>query len=135
MRAFLHQRLKSRIINFYRKQLIHVTYEEREALKSGLADTDSESRLMNRELETVVQEEISRMPEKMKEIFLLSRNDLKTTKEIATQLNLSDQTVRNQVSSAIKRVRLAVNNYSKADMSAASLNIAITIGTLMLIKY
>jgi RNA polymerase sigma factor (sigma-70 family) len=122
-------------INALRAELIHVTYEEREALKSDLADDDSESRLMNRELETVVQEEINRMPEKMKEIFLLSRNDLKTTEEIATQLNLSNQTVRNQVSSAIKRVRLAVNDYGKADIAPAALNIVITIGALMLIKY
>ena len=135
IRAFLHQRLKSRIINFYRKQLIQLAYEEKEAIKSEIADTDSDTPLLTRELEAVVQEEINRMPEKMKAIFLLSRNDLKTTEEIANQLQLSNQTVRNQISSAIKRIRIAVNDYKQADVSPASLHIAITIGALLLIKH
>jgi RNA polymerase sigma-70 factor (ECF subfamily) len=135
IRAFLHQRLKSRIINFYRKQLIQLAYEEKEATKSEIADTHSDTPLLTRELEAVVQEEINRMPEKMKQIFLLSRNDLKTTEEIAIQLQLSNQTVRNQISSAIKRIRVAVNDYKQADVSPASLHIAITIGTLLLIKH
>jgi RNA polymerase sigma-70 factor (ECF subfamily) len=137
IRAFLHQRLKSRIINFYRKQLVHLTYKDNESLKTELSDTDSETRMMTRELETLVQQEIDRMPEKMKAIFLLSRNELKTTEEIATQLNLSNQTVRNQISSAIKRIRVAVNHYNQSEISLSPemLHIAITIGALMLIKH
>ncbi len=135
VRAFLHLRLKSRIINFYRKQLIHYTFEQDAILKSEPADQDSETRLMTRELEGVVMDEITRMPEKMKEIFLLSRNELKTTDEIALQLNLSNQTVRNQISTAIKRVRLAVNNYSQQDVSPQAIHIAVTIVALLLIKY
>lgn len=135
IRAFLHLRLKSRIINFYRKQLIHLAYEEQESSKDDLSAMSSESRLMSRELESVITAEISRMPEKMKEIFLLSRNDLKTTEEIAVKLNLSNQTVRNQISSAIKRIRIAVQQYEQTDLSPAALHIAVTIGVLLLINY
>ena len=132
VRAFLHQRLKSRIINFYRKQLIHVAFEEEEKHKSELADADSETRLMSRELEAVVMEEVEKMPEKMKEIFLLSRNDLLTSEEIAVKLNLSNQTVRNQISSAIKRIKSSVNVYGKTELSSASINMVITLGVLLL---
>lgn len=135
IRAFLHLRLKSRIINFYRKQLIHLAYEEQESSKDDLSAMSSESRLMSRELESVITAEISRMPEKMKEIFLLSRNDLKTTEEIAVKLNLSNQTVRNQISSAIKRIRIAVQQYEQTDLSPEALHIAVTIGVLLLINY
>lgn len=135
IRAFLHLRLKSRVINFHRKQLLHITYEEQQVSKTELADTDSETRLMSRELEGIVQEEINRMPEKMKEIFLLSRNDLLTNEEIANQLNLSNQTVRNQISSAIKRIRAAVNQYGQDMYSPAVLNTIITISSLLLINH
>jgi RNA polymerase sigma-70 factor (family 1) len=137
IRAYLHQRLKSRIINFYRKQLIHLAFEENKASETELSDIDSESRLMTRELEVLVQQEINRMPEKMKEIFLLSRNELKTTDEIATQLNLSNQTVRNQISSAIKRIRTAVNQYNDPEfaLSSTALHITITISALLLINH
>jgi RNA polymerase sigma factor (sigma-70 family) len=135
IRSFLHLRLKSRIINFYRKQLIHIAYEEKETIKGELSITDSESRLMSRELESIVTAEISRMPEKMKEIFLLSRNDLKSTDEIAALLNLSNQTVRNQISTAIKRIRNAVHDYNHTGVSPATLHVAITLGAILLINY
>jgi RNA polymerase sigma factor (sigma-70 family) len=135
VRALLHLRLKSRIINFYRKQLIQITYQEQEALKSDLSDLDSDSRLMGLELGSIIQEEINRMPEKMKEIFLLSRNDLKTTEEIATLLNLSKQTVLNQISAAIKRIRAAVSVYGQPGLQPAALYIAITLGVLLLTNY
>ncbi|SDP07373.1 RNA polymerase sigma-70 factor, ECF subfamily [Mucilaginibacter sp. OK268] len=135
VRAFLHRRLKSRVINFFRKQLLTELYEEQELTVSGLSDTDSETRLMSQELEAVVQEEIDRMPEKMKQIFLLSRNEFLTSEEIATRLNLSNQTVRNQISSAIKRIRATVKIYNRVELSATSLNILITISLLMLSNY
>lgn len=132
IRAYLHQRLKSRVINYYRHQLVRLTYKAQEVQKGEEAEVNSDDRLMSRELEAVVQEEINRMPEKMKEIFLLSRNELKTTDEIATQLNLSHQTVRNQISAAIKRIRTAVNTYGQSDLSPASLQLAITVSVLLL---
>lgn len=135
VRAFLHQRLKSRIINFYRKQFMVIAWEEQEGTKSELSDIGSETRLMARELEEVVSQEIDRMPEKMKEIFLLSRNELLTSEEIALQLNLSSQTVRNQISNAIKRIRTAVDLYGKEDLSTSALNTLVTIGALLLSNY
>jgi len=132
VRALLHQRLKDRTINFYRRQLTRLTFEVQESFKDELSDLDSESRLMNRELEIVVQEEIDRMPEKMKEIFLLSRNELLTSEEIAIKLDLSSQTVRNQISSGIKRIRTTLALYGNADISPASLNVILILGALLL---
>lgn len=132
VRAFLHRRLKSRIINFFRKQLLIELYEEQEVTISEFADTDSETRLMSYELEAVVQEEIGRMPEKMKEIFLLSRNEFLSSEEIANRLNLSNQTVRNQISSAIKRIRSTVKIYTESELSTTSLNTLITISLIIL---
>ncbi|WP_442589525.1 sigma-70 family RNA polymerase sigma factor [Pedobacter sp. AW31-3R] len=135
IRAFLHMRLKSRIINFHRKQFIQASYKTQESNREEIAHTDSETKLMARELEGLVQEEIDRMPEKMKQIFLLSRNEFLSNEEIANQLNLSNQTVRNQMSSAIKRIRIAVNLYGQDTISPAALHTLITISTLLLIPH
>lgn len=132
IRAFLHQRLKSRIINFYRKQLVQSTYAHEAQYTTEAAANDSNTYVMSRELEGVVRGEIERMPEKMKEIFLLSRNDMLSSEEIATQLNLSNQTVRNQISMAIKRIRLAVKLYRQDD---PALDAVISIACLLLINY
>jgi RNA polymerase sigma factor (sigma-70 family) len=126
VRAFLHLRLKSRIINHYRKQLVRSSFAKDEQYRMDISTSDNYT--LHRELEGIVQEEIAKMPGKMKEIFLLSRNNQLSNEEIATQLNLSNQTVRNQISMAIKRIRLAVQGYHHP-----AINTIITI--LMLTQY
>jgi RNA polymerase sigma-70 factor (ECF subfamily) len=48
---------------------------------------------------------IDKMPERRKKIFKLSRKKHKSYKEIASQLNISEKTVENQISAALKYLR------------------------------
>lgn len=50
-----------------------------------------------------------KLPERMREIFLMNRIDHIPTKEIAIKFNLSEQTVRNQISNALSRIRAEVD--------------------------
>lgn len=52
-----------------------------------------------------VQQEIARLPKKCKEIFILSRVDGLSYKEIAEILEISTKTVENQISIALKKLR------------------------------
>lgn len=52
-----------------------------------------------------VEQIIARLPEKQRIVFLKSRNEGKTSKEIATELELSPGTVDNYVSESIKFIR------------------------------
>lgn len=130
VRAFLHKRLKSRIIDFYRKELVKSAFEVHENRTSEVSDMQSDTRLLYGELGALVQNEICNMPEKMKEIFLLSREEQLSNEEIAKQLNLSNQTVRNQVSTALKRIRTAVEQYRHEDLQPVSLQLLITIAAM-----
>jgi RNA polymerase sigma factor (sigma-70 family) len=134
VRALLHTRLKSRIIDFFRRELLKLSFENQEALQSEFDDTSSDTRLMNRELESIVIQEINNLPEKMKEIFLLSREEMLSNEEIATRLNISNKTVRNQLSTALKRIRITVRNYSSGELEPASVNLVITLVALLLIE-
>lgn len=58
-----------------------------------------------RNLEITANQYISAMPEKRREIFLLSRNQGFTNKEIANKLDISVKTVENQITSALKYLR------------------------------
>ncbi|WP_090783475.1 RNA polymerase sigma factor [Pedobacter sp. ok626] len=132
VRALLHTRLKSRIIDFFRKELLKINFENHEAGKSQADPHSSDDHLMGRELESVVMSEINRLPEKMKEIFLLSREEMLSNEEIASRLNISGKTVRNQLSTALNRIRLAVRQYGSAELRPASVTVIITIAALML---
>ena len=51
------------------------------------------------------------MPEKMRQVYLCSREQDMNGQQIAAELGISHQTVRNQISSALGRLKKAVNHY------------------------
>jgi len=68
------------------------------------------------EIVAIICQTIDEMPAKMKEIFKLSRNEKYTIKDIAEHLNISPQTVKNQVSKAFVRVRRATAGKSVSSL-------------------
>ncbi|GAB3816729.1 RNA polymerase sigma factor [Pontibacter rugosus] len=111
VKAYLHQALKYKIIDFYRKdQLLH-SFALEELSATNHADTTTDELLMAEELEQCVQEEVSKMPEKMQQVYLLSRKEFMSIEQIAAHLGISNQTVKNQISSALKRLRTRLSNY------------------------
>lgn len=65
------------------------------------------------QLLAIIEKEIAELPEKMREVFELSRKTGLSHKEIALRLNISEKTVRNQVNNALKilRVKLGLMAY------------------------
>ncbi|WP_140938526.1 RNA polymerase sigma factor [Sphingobacterium lumbrici] len=53
----------------------------------------------------LVKKELEAMPDKMREVFMLSRFENLSAQQIADKLGISVQTVRNQISSALKRFK------------------------------
>jgi RNA polymerase sigma factor (sigma-70 family) len=69
---------------------------------------DSDSLLANlsaKELHQMIHEAVTGLPEKRKEIYLMSREAGLSHKEIALKLNISVITVKNQVTSALKTIQ------------------------------
>ncbi len=58
-----------------------------------------------KELQRIIDREIEQLPVKMKEVFILSRHEQLSYKEIAERLKISDQTVKKQVSNALNILR------------------------------
>nr|WP_307735072.1 RNA polymerase sigma-70 factor [Chitinophaga nivalis] len=81
------------------------------AIDTQLADslaTDHagvEDQLYLQELEASLQQSVNAMPATMKAVFMLSREEQLSSREIAARLNLSEQTVRNNISLALQRIR------------------------------
>ena len=61
------------------------------------------------ELEGKIANAVSKLPPKMQEVFILSRREHLSYKEIAKQMGITETTVKKQVSNAIKIIRNAVN--------------------------
>ncbi|SEW53843.1 RNA polymerase sigma factor [Chitinophaga arvensicola] len=67
-----------------------------------------ETLLHMRDLEERIEQAIQSLPDKMREIFNLSRKEQLSYREIAEQLGISEETVRKQVSNALNRLRMQV---------------------------
>lgn len=61
------------------------------------------------ELQKLLDKEIASLPEKCRQVFHLSRVELLPNKEIAEQLRISPKTVENQITKALKTLRISVD--------------------------
>lgn len=59
----------------------------------------------SKQLQLLVQEAVSKLPAQRRKIFLLSRQDGLTFREIAAQLNISPKTVKNAIFAALADIR------------------------------
>ncbi len=105
---YLYGSVRNRIFDYIAHQKVVNKYTESFDLftEQGISSTDDLVR--EKELARIIQTEISRLPEKMREIFELSRNTELSYKQIAEQLNLSEHTVKKQAQRAIKILRFKI---------------------------
>jgi RNA polymerase sigma factor (sigma-70 family) len=61
--------------------------------------------IREKEFSQIIEKEIAALPDKMRQVFELSRRQNLSRKEIAEKLNLSEKTVKNQITNALKILR------------------------------
>ncbi|MNL15940.1 ECF RNA polymerase sigma factor RpoE [compost metagenome] len=103
--AYLFISIRNRFINLLGHLEVREQYAEN--FRSFLISEGdrSDTRVRERMYAELIEREISALPEKMREIFILSRKEHLSHKEIAVQLGVSEETVKKQVKNAIKTLR------------------------------
>jgi len=76
-----------------------------EQIEQLSTDCEVESILFEKEITKRLDESIALLPEKCREIFILSRKQHLSVKEIAEQLHISPKTIENQIGIALRRLR------------------------------
>jgi RNA polymerase sigma-70 factor (family 1) len=104
--AYLHGMLDNKIVDYYRKACTQLTHLERLAELVDQPDLSPLDQMAYKEQESVLHTYISGLSEKMRNVFILSRYEQLSTEEISHRLGLSSQTVRNQISKALKILRV-----------------------------
>lgn len=100
---YLFTALKYRIIRHYAYAATEIRNGEGFDVASGIS---ADQELEYRELASIIETQISNMPPRMQQIFRMSREEGISIAAIALHLSLSEQTVKNQLSEAMKRLRL-----------------------------
>ncbi|MFC0318668.1 MULTISPECIES: RNA polymerase sigma factor [Olivibacter] len=75
---------------------------------SEISDSLNEQ-LAESELAALIDREIDKLPAKMREIFILSRKENLSYKEIAEKLGISDKTVKKQINNTLKKFRIKID--------------------------
>lgn len=70
-----------------------------------------EEKLHYKKILEVIKTEVELLPERCRLIFKCSREEGKPVKQIARELNISPKTVENQLTKAIKQLRLATKSF------------------------
>ncbi|NGF57857.1 sigma-70 family RNA polymerase sigma factor [Parapedobacter sp. SGR-10] len=111
--AYLQGMLRHKIYDFYaqrdRLPILIPLNEQEEYWHYSFQEAEREDYSYENQL---VRKEIEAMPEKMREIFILGRFENLSAAQISEKLGISVQTVRNQISAALKRL-------GKCDLSIA----------------
>ena len=103
--SFLCTIAKNLLMNMYQRQTIEYVYNEY-LIKSGV-DRDSQTednidlRFLNEYIDSLAEE----LPAQRKKIFILSKRQNYTNKEIAEMMGISESTVATQLSLAVKFMR------------------------------
>ena len=100
--GYLFTVTKNKIYNHIRKKINEKVYKEYVA---GIPAADDPRDYESKETEERLEKLIASMPDRRKEIFLMSRNDGFTYKEIAQRLGISENTVDTQIRNALDYLR------------------------------
>ncbi|WP_133260608.1 RNA polymerase sigma factor [Pedobacter changchengzhani] len=105
LNAFLFTVAKYRIIDFFRHKVIIEKYADKlGSLPQGVVN-DVEDAITTKELDATLQSAVNKLTPKVKEVYKLSREGQLSIKEIANQTNVSPQTVKNQLTTALNFLR------------------------------
>lgn len=99
----LYISVRNKVLNLIAQNKVRNDYLS--SVAAFITQPTSEHLFDEREILKLVEEEIRKLPPRMREIFELSRKDNLSHKEIAEKLNLSDQTVKKQVQNALKIIK------------------------------
>lgn len=104
--AYLYKAVKFQIFKRFRDSKITVQHEEHFMLTK--LEHNMTEQIEANELSAHIRNFIDKLPQQRKVIFELSRFENLSNKEISEKLNISLQTVKNQISSAIKYLRKSI---------------------------
>ncbi len=108
LKSYLYQSVKHQIFNHFRKSNYKKELFDKLILLNSEYNIDE--LYEQKELKIQIRNAVSDLPEKRRIIFEMSRYEGISNKEISENLNISLQTVKNQISASLKSIRNSLKN-------------------------
>lgn len=105
LRLLLYTTVRNRVINDFRKEKVKEKYLASLRSYAQTATNPTDNGLLEKELTSIIDSEIARLPERMRLTFELSRKMNFDYKTIAEKTSTSTETVRRQIHNALRILR------------------------------
>jgi RNA polymerase sigma-70 factor (ECF subfamily) len=111
LKAYLFSSISYLIINHLKKEALKNQYLQLSytAVEDQL-DNSTEDIVHLNDLQSIIDKELEKLPVRCRSVFELSRKGNKSNKEIAHVLNISEKTVENHITNAIRYLRINLKN-------------------------
>lgn len=120
LKSYLYTTVRNKSINFLRKKKIEFSFDDNMYNVSNIESSPSQI-IEGKEVAKFINIFIEQLPNKCKQVFVLSRKEQMSNKEIAQLLEISPKTVENQIGIAIKIIKQKLDNTNKT--KAINLNL------------
>lgn len=111
LQGYIFTILKNKILNHYRHELVQKKYRQFITYRGEQHTHDSGKSLEGKELQEKIRSAIDDLPAQCRTVFLMSRENHLSNKQIAEQLNISINTVEQHIRKARRVLREALGNY------------------------
>lgn len=111
VKAYLYKSVHNDCLNFIKHQATKLKYQNYAIHTMDMLNEPASARVELSELELKIRTVLNDLPEQCRTIFQLSRFEELKYREIADQLGLSIKTVENQMSKALKILRLKLVDF------------------------
>jgi len=109
--SYLYGAAKHKILSYIRADRVRKKYAVEFTLFSLERTDNSNQELMElKDLQQAIDERISELPKKCQTAFRMSRMEHEPIKRIAERMNISNRTVENYISQALKHLRLRLTH-------------------------
>ena len=109
--SYLHRAVQNSALNHLNRRKILNKYVISQNKDINITFTDPHKTLENIEVRQIIMRAILELPEKRREIFELSRFEGMKYKNIAKHLSISVKTVENQMTKALKYLRIVLKDH------------------------
>ncbi len=118
IKSYLYTATRNRIVKFLnqKKERAHPYSGDLNLLRSESEDSENQNK--EKEIEQAFQTAVEKLPESRRHVFLLSREDNLTYKEISQVLNISIKTVETQISRSLRYLRKELAHFFKKNNGA-----------------
>lgn len=104
--GYLYTAMRNKILNIIARQQVADKYVDSLEAYANQGSFVTDHLIREKQLALLIEQEIASLPPKMKALFLLSRKEYLTHREIACKMEISEETVKRQMKNALKTLRL-----------------------------